>query len=69
MDQCFLTDTDQFDINVLESDIENCKESDVLPVIVYLAGYCCYAAFNKIKCSFCKDILTFSNDEIPESHS
>lgn len=69
MDQCFQTDTDQFDINVLESDIENCKESDVLPVIVHLSGCCCYAAFKKMKCNFCKDILTFSNDEIPESHS
>ena len=25
MDQCFLTDTDQFDITVLERGIENCK--------------------------------------------
>lgn len=69
MDHCFLTDTDQFNINVLESDIDNCKESDVLPIIVYLAGYCCYAAFKKMKCNFCKDILTFSNDDMPESHS
>ncbi len=68
MDQCFLSDTYQFNINVLESDIENCKESDVLPVIVYLAGYC-YAAFKNMKCNFCKDILVFCNDDMSESHS
>ena len=39
-------DCDKFRIDVKEDDINKCRE--VLPVILYLAGYCCYAVFKKI---------------------
>ena len=47
-----MTDKQNFDvykfrINVKEDDVNKCIE--ILPVILYLAGYCCYAVFKKIK--------------------
>lgn len=58
----------KFNVTVSESDLEKCKE--VLPVIVYLAGYCYYAGFKKMKCNYCKDLVTCSNkNDMPESHN
>ena len=55
----------KFRIDVKE-DINECRE--VLPFILYLAGYCCYVVFKKIKCNSCKDIISGRDDvkEIPE---
>ena len=51
-----VTKEQNLDVNIfridVKDDINKCWE--VLPVIVYLAGYCCYAAFMKIKCNSSK---------------
>lgn len=56
-------------LDVTREDTEKCK--DVLAVITYLAGYCCYAVCKKMKCLFCKDIVTCTDlaDTLPENHS
>lgn len=58
----------KYRIDVKEDDVNNCRE--VLPVILYLAGYCCYAVFKKSKCNSCKDLISGSVkdnvEEIPE---
>lgn len=59
---------DDFDLNIGKKDFDKCKE--VIPVIVYLAGYCCYSVDKKIKCSSCKELTTHSNDEeLSHTHS
>ena len=62
-------DSNKFRIDVKEDDINNCRE--VLPVILYFAGNCCYAVFKKIKCNCCKDLISGRNnvEEIPEINS
>ena len=59
----------KFRIDVKEDDINKCRE--VLPVILYLAGYCCYVVFKKIKCNSCKDLISGRDnvEEIPETNS
>lgn len=59
---------DKFKIMISKDDIEKCKK--VLPVIVYVAGYCCYAVQKKNNCKHCKDLLTYNsdNDVLPENH-
>ena len=49
-------DVYKFRIDVKEDDINKCRE--VLPVILYLAGNCCYVVFKKIKCNSCKDLIS-----------
>ena len=46
----------KFRIDVKEEDVNKCQE--VLSVILYLAGSCCYAVFKKIKCNSCKDLIS-----------
>lgn len=55
-------------VEVSQEDIDKCN--DCLPVIVYLAGYCCYAVTKKMNCLSCKEMVTCqdSGEEIPESH-
>ena len=43
-------------IDVKEDDVNKCIE--VLPVILYLANYCWYAVFKKIKCNSCKNLIS-----------
>lgn len=63
-----LGDMEKFCITVSESDITQCQK--VLPVIVFLAGYCCYAVFKKTRCNDCKSLVTCSSDDdLPESHN
>ena len=38
-----------------------CKHREVLPVILYLTGSCCYAVFRKIKYNSCKDLRCEKN--------
>ena len=59
----------KFKIDVKEDDVNKCRE--VLPVILYLAGYCCYAVFKKTKCNNCKNLLSGRDkvEEIPEINS
>lgn len=45
-------------ICITETDIK--KVAHLLPVIVYLAGYCCNSVFKKIKCAICKENLTIN---------
>ena len=56
----------KFRIDVKEDDINKCRE--VLPVMSYLAGYCCYVDFKKFKCNSCKDLIPGRDnvEEIPE---
>ena len=56
-------------LEVTSEDISKCK--DILAVITYLAGYCCYAVSKKMKCLFCKDMITCTElaDTLPENHS
>lgn len=37
-----------------------------MPVITYLAGYCCYVVIKKLKCEFCKDKLVLSDELVVE---
>ena len=49
----------KFRIDVKEDDVNKCREG--IPVILYFAGYCCYAIFKKIKCNSCKDLICGRN--------
>ena len=49
-------DVYKFRIDVEEEDANTC--TGVLPVILYLAGYCCYTVFKKMKCNSCKDLIS-----------
>ena len=62
-------DVYKFKIDVKEDDFNKCGE--VLPVILYLAGYCCYVVSKKIKCNSCKDLISGRDnvEEIPEINS
>ena len=57
----------KFDVDVSDKDIKECKK--VIPIIYYLAGYCCYAVFKKNKCTSCKALITGAGSEIPEINS
>ena len=54
----------RFNIDVSDEDIKESME--VIPIIYYLAGYCCYAVFRKNKCNGCKNLITGTGSEIPE---
>ena len=62
-------DVYKFRIDLKESDVHNHRE--VLPVILYLAGYCCYVVFEKIKFNSCKDLISERDnmEDIPEINS
>ena len=62
-------DSNKFRIDVKKDDINKCRE--FLPVILYLAGYCCYTVFKKIKCNSCKDLISKRDnmEEINEINS
>ena len=49
-------DVNKFRIDVKEDDINKYRE--VLSVILFFAGYCCYAVFKKMKCNSCKDLIS-----------
>ena len=49
-------DMNKFRIDVKEDDINKYRE--VLSVILFLKGYCCYAVFKKMKCNSCKDLIS-----------
>ena len=57
-----------FDFDVDQDDIENCV--DQLPVLIYLAGYCVYGVSKKLKCSACKDLLSYqeAQEQLPENN-
>ncbi|XP_064120459.1 uncharacterized protein LOC135225155 [Macrobrachium nipponense] len=44
------------DVNVVKRDFDECEE--VLPIIVYLAGYCCYTVDKRLRCKFRKELTT-----------
>lgn len=69
MDNNDLLNIHRFDIEVTQDDIEKCME--YLQVITYLAGYCCFAVSKKMKCEFCKDLLTCNEDidSLPDNHN
>ena len=46
----------KYRIYVKDDDVNKCRE--VLPVIIYFAGYCCYAVLKKIKCNNCKCLIS-----------
>ena len=52
-----------FRIDVKEADINKWRK--VLPVILYLADYCCYVVFKNIKCNICKDLIS-GRDNVEE---
>ena len=68
MDNLAREEIDHIGISVTENYIEGCN--GVLPVIVYLAGYCCYTVNKKMNCKSCLDILIRSeidkDDELKE---
>ena len=45
----------KFDIDVTDDDVNQCRE--VFVVIQYLAGYCCFAVFKKMKYNSCKNVI------------
>ena len=59
-------DVYKFRIDLKESDVQ--KHREVLSVIKYLAGYCCYVVFKKIKCNSCKDFISGRDnmEDVPE---
>ena len=59
----------KFKIDFKEDDVNKCRE--VLPVILYQAGYCFYAVFKKIKCNSCKALISERDnvEEISEINS
>lgn len=67
MEKGMQDDIQLYDLSVSRSDFKVCD--DVLPVIVYLAGYCSYAVVKKMKCNHCKDLVTCADGEIPDSHN
>ena len=38
-------------------------------IIIYLAGYCCYAVFKKMKCYSCKSLVSRRDDMLPDINS
>lgn len=56
-------------LDVSKEDIDMCEE--VMPVIVYLAGYCCHSVLKKMKCNACRDMITCVNsgEDVLENHS
>ena len=62
-------DVYKFRIDLKEEDINKCRE--IISVIKYFAGYCCYVSFEKIKCKSCKDLISGRDnmEEIPEINS
>lgn len=69
-DQDFPTENDQLletesVVNVDKGDIE--AANDYLPVVAYIAGYCCYSILKKTKCESCKLMLTKpETDDLPD---
>ena len=49
-------DVYKFRFDVKEDDVNKFREG--LPDILYLAGYCCYVVFKKIKCNSCKNLIS-----------
>ena len=60
-------DVYKFNIDVTDNDVHQCKE--VLPIIIYLAGYCCNAVFKKMKCYSCKSLVSGRDDMLPDINS
>lgn len=38
------------------------KITDVIPVLVYVAGYCVYSTLRRLKCEKCRDVLTIDKE-------
>ena len=60
-------DVYKFNIDVTDNDVHQCKE--VLPIIIYLAGYCCNAILKKMKCHSCKSLVSGRDDMLPDINS
>ena len=62
-------DVYKFWMNDKKDDVNKCWE--VVPAILYLAGYYYYGVFKKIKCNGCKDLISGRDnvEEIPEINS
>ena len=60
-------DVYKFNIDVTDNDVHQCKE--VLSIIIYLAGYCCYAILIKMKCYSCKSLVSGRDDMLPDMNS
>ena len=55
-------------LNIVKRDFDDCET--ILPIIVYLAGYCCYTVDKKVKCQLCKELTSCTGDEdFPQSHN
>jgi hypothetical protein len=54
------------EIILQENDFEQVHHE--MPVITYLAGYCCYKILRKIKCEFCKSGLVYDQQLIVEEN-
>lgn len=44
-----------FNVEVSDEEIKSCNND--LPILVYVAGYCCHSVLKQLKCSCCKDII------------
>ncbi|KAL3223602.1 hypothetical protein MRX96_027277 [Rhipicephalus microplus] len=38
------------------------KMMDIIPVLVYVAGYCVYSTLRRLKCEKCRDVLTINKE-------
>ena len=65
---CGQEDSIPIDISIKEKDFDECQE--VMHIIVYLAGYCCFSVNKKIGCDYCKELMTHTDDhDFPETHN
>ena len=56
----------ELDFSVMSHDLNETDED--LPLIIYIAGYCCYSVIKKLKC-YCKDILVlYDLDDLPSAY-
>ena len=60
-------DVYKFNIDVTDNDVHQCKE--VLPIIINLVGYWCFAVFKKMKCYSCKNFESGRDDMLPDINS
>lgn len=64
-----LSNYNNFTVEITENDIE--KTMEYLPVLTYLAGYCCYVVTKKNKCNSCRDLVTYNEnvEDLPDRNS
>ena len=58
--------SDTLAVDVLPSDFEDVE--GILPVLVYIAGYCAFSTIKRLKCEECRSNLLLNKD-LPDNES